>query len=293
MLRGLKNNSDFVTMHFADSTTAAANLVVACDGIHSNVRNQFVQDKPTYSGQIAYRATLPIGGLGEWPFSTYSVAWCAKHKHMLVFPISQNKDLNVVAFVTAQEDEVQDIQESWTSVCDRADVKKDFAGFDNTVQKIISLMPDQPSKWRLNDREPLDRWHYFEGKVVLLGDAAHAMLPHLGAGAGQALEDGWALGRTLGEHLRGSGPKLLETLEGCAAHYQAVRKPRAQKVQRTSRIAGNTYEMQAEDMLDKSYEECLPIMAERTASRMKFVWEEDLDEAYDKVKNAGTNGTAA
>lgn len=207
---------------------------------------------------------------------------------MLVFPISQNKVLNVVAFVTAQEDQVQDIKESWTSVCEKADVEKDFAGFEKTVQNIISLMPDQPSKWRLNDREPLDRWHYFDGKVVLLGDAAHAMLPHLGAGAGQSLEDAWVLGRTLGEHLQGSDPERLGSLEGCAAHYQAVRKPRAQKVQRTSRIAGDTYEMQAEDMLDKSYEDCLPLMAERTASRMKFVWEEDLDEAYDKAKDAST-----
>ncbi|GAB7357079.1 hypothetical protein MBLNU459_g7893t1 [Dothideomycetes sp. NU459] len=280
-----------VAMHFADSTAATANLVIACDGIHSNIRNQFVQDKPIYSGQVAYRATLPIDQIGEWPFPTYSVAWCAKQKHMLVFPISNNKTLNVVAFVTKQEDQVQDIEESWTSVCERSEVEKDFASFEKNVQKIISLMPDQPSKWRINDREPLDRWYYFEGKVMLLGDAAHAMLPHLGAGAGQALEDAWVLGRTLGEHLHGSDPERLSTLSGCAAHYQAVRKPRAQKVQRTSRIAGDTYDMQAEDMLDKPYEECLPMMAERTAARMKWVWEVDLDEAYDNTKRVHVNGT--
>lgn len=112
------------------------------------------------------------------------------------------------------------------------------------------------------------------------------MLPHLGAGAGQALEDGWVLGRTLGEFLHEFLRTRLTNLEACANHYQAVRKPRAQKVQRNSRAAGNTYEMQAEDMLDKTYEECLPLMAERTLKRMKFVWEEDLDAAYDTVKHA-------
>lgn len=161
-------------MHFADSTTAIADLVVACDGIHSNIRNQFVLDKPTYSGQIAYRGLIPISELRDWPFETYSVAWCAKHKHMLVFPISQNKTLNIVAFVTEREEDVQDTKESWTSVCQKSDVERDFADFEETVQNIIKLMPDQPSKWRLNDREPLEQWHYFNGKVILLGDAAHA-----------------------------------------------------------------------------------------------------------------------
>ena len=108
--------------------------------------------------------------------------WVAKHRHFLVFPISQNKSLNIVAFVTKGVDEVDDVEESWTSICDRSDVEKDFDGFDKYVQEIISLMPEKPSKWRLNDRLPLDLWHYFGGKVMLLGDAAHAMLPHLGAG---------------------------------------------------------------------------------------------------------------
>lgn len=122
------------------------------------------------------------------------------------------------------------------------------------------------------------------------------MLPHLGAGAGQAMEDGWVLGRTLGEFLQShssapSDPNQFTTLQACSEHYQAVRLPRAQKVQRTSRIAGNTYEMQTEDMLDKSYDECVPLMAERTRTRMKFVWEEDLDVAYDNVRAGLSPGT--
>lgn len=93
---------------------------------------------------------------------------------MLVFPISQTETLNVVGFVTTHEKNAQDTKESWTSMCERLDVEKDFAEFDATVQKIVSRMPEQPSKWRINDREPLDQWHHFGGKVVMLGDAAHA-----------------------------------------------------------------------------------------------------------------------
>lgn len=283
-----------VRIHFQDQTTAEADLVIACDGIHSAVRNQFVTDKPVYSGQIAYRGVIPISSLSPWPFSSFSVAWLAKHKHMLVFPITQNKSLNIVAFVTKDERDVADVKESWTSICDRKDVEEDFAGFDKTVQEVISLMPEKPSKWRLNDREPLDQWHYMNGKIIMLGDSAHAMLPHLGAGAGQAMEDGWLLGRAISEHLAGTMPAPHNAgLEAMASLYQSVRLPRAQKTQRTSRAAGNTYEMQTEDMLDKTFEECVPLIAERTRERMKWVWEEDLDEAYEKGRDGHVNGGPA
>lgn len=276
-----------VRVHFADQTTADANLVIACDGIHSAVRNQFSVDEPIFSGQIAYRGVIQIKDIKVWPFPSYSVLWLAKHRHFLVFPISQNKQLNIVAFVTKGEGEILDVKESWTSICDRKDVETDFDGFDKYVQDLIALMPEQPSKWRLNDRKPLDRWHYMNGKVMLLGDSAHAMLPHLGAGAGQSLEDGWVLGRALSEHLVSSSNRNghFESLEKTAALYQRVRLPRAQKTQATSRAAGNTYELQTEDMIDKSLEECLPILAERTRERMKWVWEEDLDAAYEKERD--------
>ncbi|KAI9704648.1 MAG: hypothetical protein M1820_005396 [Bogoriella megaspora] len=282
---GVEEVENGVRIHFADRTSTFANVVIGCDGIHSAVRNQFIADKPRYSGQYAYRAVIPVSTLpSPWPFPSYSVAWCAKHKHMLVFPISRNEQLNIVAFVTASEESVADVKESWTSVCDKKDVENDFAGFEENVQAIIRQMPDKPSKWRLNHREPLDRWHYLNGRAILLGDAAHAMLPHLGAGAGQSLEDGWVLGRALAEYLR-QAPGM-ETLENCAQHYQDVRLPRAQKVQRTSRVAGDTYEMQTEDMISKSYEECVPMMAERTRERMKWVWEDDLDKAYETMRNS-------
>ncbi|KAI7334303.1 hypothetical protein KC340_g2540 [Hortaea werneckii] len=273
-----------VRLHFADESIAEADVLVGCDGIHSKVRNQFIVDKPIFSGQIAYRGVIPIASLQDWPFETYSVAWLAKHRHLLIFPIARNRQLNVVAFATKAASEVADVKESWTTICNKQDVLSDFDGFDRPAQQVLNLLPDEPSKWKLNDREPLNKWHYMNGKVILLGDAANAMLPHLGAGAGQAMESGWILGRALSEHLSGATYLSFASLEKVAQLYQDVRLPRAQKAQRTSRAAGNTYEMQAEDMLDKSYEECIPMMAERTKERMKWVWEEDLDAAFERVK---------
>ena len=171
----VEDNGDHVTIHFADSTSATANLVVGCDGIHSSVRNQFVDDKPIYSGQIAYRATIPIAEIEDWwPLKTYSIMWCGQKKHFLTFPISCNKTLNVVAFADASGKDAEHVAESWVSTCERQEVEKDYEMFEPTVQKLIALMPEQPSKWRINDREPLGTWSYMGGKVMLLGDAAHA-----------------------------------------------------------------------------------------------------------------------
>ncbi|KAI1841673.1 hypothetical protein JX266_012138 [Neoarthrinium moseri] len=282
----LEEQGDTVDICFRDGSKATANLVVGCDGIHSAVRNQFADDKPVNSGTIAYRGVVPIASLTDWPFQHYNNIWAAKHKHFLTYPITKNKDMNIVAFVTKGKREVSDVKESWTSICDRKDVEEDFREFDKPVQQIISLMEEKPSRWRLNDREPLLHWHFLEGKVVVLGDAAHAMLPHMGAGAGQAIEDAWMLGRALRDHL---SPLLEEnsssTLKSAMQFFQDLRLPRAQKVQANSRIAGNTYEMQTEEMAPLTYDECIPILAECTKERMKWVWNEDIDEAYEHAKS--------
>ena len=115
-----------------------------------------------------------------WPFQSYSVSWLSRGKHFFVFPISQNKILNIVAFVSVPEERLGGLKESWTSTGDREECAKDFEGFEENVKKVIDLMPAHPSKWLLNDREPLEQWAFANGKVVLMGDAAHAMLPHQG-----------------------------------------------------------------------------------------------------------------
>jgi hypothetical protein len=116
----------------------------------------------------------------NWPLPSYAVSWLAPNKHFLVFPISRNRTLNVVAFVTRPKDQLGELKESWTSSAPREELEREYEGWDPTVQRIISCMEPRPGKWRLNDRELLKRWTYLDGKVVLLGDAAHAMLPHQG-----------------------------------------------------------------------------------------------------------------
>src|ERR1700749_4871138 len=96
----------------------------------------------------------------------------------------------------------------------------------------------------------------------------------IGAGAGQAIEDGYILGRSLHDYLS-SRTHPTGGLEMWTQLYQKVRLPRAQRAQATARQAGEVYEMQTDEMVGKSYEECLPIVRDSLKDRMKWVWTED------------------
>jgi salicylate hydroxylase len=171
-----------VSLNFADETTASANLVIACDGIHSVIRSQFAVDIPTYSGRIAYRGLLPMSAVAaDWPYSSWTLSWLAPNKHFLVFPVSQDKLLNIVGFVTKPESELDGLKESWKSEAPREMLEREYEGWNGMVQKIIHALPPIVSQWRVNDRELLPQWCYMGGKVVLCGDAAHAMLPQQGS----------------------------------------------------------------------------------------------------------------
>ncbi|RFU31723.1 hypothetical protein B7463_g4594, partial [Scytalidium lignicola] len=268
-----------VKVLFEDGTETVADVVVGCDGIHSVVREHFVADNPRYSGRIAYRGLVPINEIESfWPFSSYSASWLNKDKHFLVFPVSQNKTLNIVAFVTKKREEVPELEESWTTTADRAELENEYMDFDPVVGKVISHMSQRPGKWLLNDRDPLEQWVFCNGKVVLMGDAAHAMLPHQGAGAGQAIEDGYIFGRAMQDYLR-TGSDLKKWTQV----YQDVRLPRAQKAQRTAREAGLVYELQADDMKGKTVKECVPEIRNRLKDRMNWIWKEDIDDAYENI----------
>ncbi|KAK0636660.1 hypothetical protein B0T17DRAFT_484248 [Bombardia bombarda] len=285
--RDLEDLGDMVRVRFEDGTAVEADLVIGCDGIHSAVRRQFIPDgKAVYSGKILYRAVVPVEKLpSPWPLPSHSVLWIGPDKHVVAYTISANQTLNFVGCVTKSEDEIPDLKESWSSTCDIDEMRAEFSDCDELVQKIIDLLPPKPSKWRINDRDPVADWIFLDGKVALLGDAAHPMVPHQSAGAGQAVEDGYILAKALAEYLarrggEGEGSKLGPWM----TLYQGVRLPRAQRVQETSREAGTLFHMQLPSMKGKTYDESLPLLIEGTNNRLKWIWSEDLDVSYDNHK---------
>ena len=197
----------------------------------------------------------------------------------------------MVGFVSKPLAELGDLKESWTSTSTREDLAAEYSDWDPTVQKVISGMTERVGKWRLNDRELLSQWTYLNGKVVLLGDGAHAMLPHQGSGAGHAIEDAYILGKALRDFFKHASSPI--DLAVWTQVYQSVRLPRAQKAQITSRQAGDVYEMEGPTFEGLNFEECLPIVKEKLQNRMKWVWGADVDKQYEEVAQMVTHPAAA
>ncbi|MDZ7885577.1 MAG: FAD-dependent monooxygenase [Mycobacterium sp.] len=210
---------------FDNGVVVDADLVVGADGIHSALQPYVVDPlPPVFSGVVAYRGVVSASHVADWPWKQEFVEWAGAGKHLLVFPVSSGRLLNFVGFVPADDQ----MRESWSAPGDPDVLAAEFGGWDPWVQTLLGRV-DSTFKWGLYDRDPLARWS--NGRLVLLGDAAHAMLPHMGQGANQAIEDGMALA-TLIEGL-GSGD-----LPDAVVRYQQLRRARTSFIQQNSRRDG-------------------------------------------------------
>lgn len=238
---------------------------------------------------VIYRGLCPISEIqADWKLPTYSTIWMAQGKHFLTFPINDDKTMNIVAFVTTPKEQLgaDDARESWTRTVDKDSVQREFKDFAAPVQNIMRHMDTNPLKWILYDREGIPQWSFAAGKIVLLGDAAHSMCPHQGAGAGQAIEDAYVLGRALQDYLRArsTAHARAHSLDEAMQVYQSVRAPRAEKVQLTSRQAGDLYQLQVAEVDGLSYEDRLDVVKGMIENRMKWIWSEDIDQAYERAR---------
>jgi 2-polyprenyl-6-methoxyphenol hydroxylase-like FAD-dependent oxidoreductase len=213
---------------FENGAVAEADLVIAADGIHSALR-RFVTEPtaPVFSGQISYRGVLDTSRVPWWPARIFQV-WMGEGKHVIVFPVRAGKMLNFVCFVPADEE----MRESWSAPGDPDALRASFKGFAAPVTVLLEQV-DSTFWWGLYDREPLAEWT--RGRLALLGDAAHPMLPHLGQGANQSIEDAFALAAVLRDASPADVPAALR-------HYAQVRRRRTDVVQANSRRNGERYD---------------------------------------------------
>ena len=213
---------------FENGAVAEADLVIGADGIHSAMQ-PFVTEQatPVFSGQISYRGVLDTARVPWWPERIFQV-WMGAGKHVIVFPVRAGRMLNFVCFVPAEEA----MRESWSAPGDPDALRAAFAGFAAPVTELLQQV-DSTFWWGLYDREPLAEWT--RGRLALLGDAAHPMLPHLGQGANQSVEDAFALAAVLRDASSADVPAALR-------HYAQVRRRRTDVVQANSRRNGERYD---------------------------------------------------
>ena len=187
---GFAQEDGVARVSFANGATVEAHAVIAADGIHSELR-QFVAPpaRPVFHGSVAYRGVLAHERIADWPTDAW-LMWLGKGKHFLTFPVRAGELINYVGFVPAD----QEMKESWSAPGDPDVLRREFAGWDPRIERLLSEV-QATFRWALYDREPLPTWT--RGRLTLLGDAAHPMLPHLGQGANQSIEDGMALATIL------------------------------------------------------------------------------------------------
>lgn len=203
-------------------TRVAADLVIGADGIHSTVRLAVApQIDVRFSGLCAFRCLVPADQAPAMALRPVQSLWLGPGRHFVHYPISGGSLVNVVAIAPAGPWRV----ESWTADGEIADLSAEFAGWDERVQRLI-VSASSTKRWALCDRNPLERWTV--GRIGLLGDAAHAMLPFFAQGAAQALEDAFVLAACLHGADRAAVPRALR-------RYEAIRRPRASQVQVMSR----------------------------------------------------------
>jgi 2-polyprenyl-6-methoxyphenol hydroxylase-like FAD-dependent oxidoreductase len=225
---GFAQDGAVARVTFANGTTATGDVVVAADGIHSELRPfVFPPSRPVFSGSVAYRGLVAHARIAPWPTAAWQM-WLGKARHFLAFPVRGGELINYVGFVPADAE----MKESWSAPGDPAVLRREFAGWDARIERLLGEV-QTTFRWALYDREPLPTWT--RGRLTLLGDAAHPMLPHLGQGANQAIEDGMALATILARADRASAPAALLA-------YERLRRERVAAVQRGARENGLRYD---------------------------------------------------
>jgi salicylate hydroxylase len=212
-----------VELALTDGSRVAADLVVGADGVHSVVRSHVAaQARPVFSGTVGYRGLVPVAEIPSLPDPTPLQFWAGPGRHLLHYAIDDGETINFLAVVRAREWTSQ----SWMEECAVGDVVDAFARWHPAVTEMIGAT-GVGARWALHELEPLHRWH--TDRAVLIGDAAHAMVPHQGQGANQTIEDAIELAECLA---RAAGPaQLLPALR----RYDDRRRHRATAVQTLSR----------------------------------------------------------
>jgi salicylate hydroxylase len=220
-LAGLTQHDNGITLSFANGTNVETDLVIAADGVRSVVRQAlYGDDRPSYTGQMVWRALLPGDAVPpEVLQPSGHIQWVGPGCHLLGYYLRQGEVINIVT----QSDTDQWVEEGWSTAGDPDEMRASFPDPEPRLRTLLAAVT-KCSKWGLFTRPLTDHWG--SGRIQLIGDAAHAMLPNVGQGAGQAFEDAYTLARWL--------EAMPHDPAGAFANFRRIRIPRVHAVQQAS-----------------------------------------------------------
>ena len=207
--------------------------LIGADGIWSSVRNHlFPEVQPQFSGLIAWRGTLDATALPREYTSARVQLWMGSNAHLVAYPISGGRQINVVAVVPGTWN-----RPGWSAAGEANDIKGAFGSRWPAIARMLVNAVDEWRRWALFTVPDFGEWS--EGAVALLGDAAHAMLPFAAQGAGLAIEDAAVLANALGDSAGDNTAGIPAALK----RYGKSRRARALRVARAARQQGRIYHL--------------------------------------------------
>jgi len=221
-------DAEGVDLRFEDGSSARVGLLIGADGIHSAVRSaMFGAESPRFTGIVAYRAVVPAERVAGVPnLGAFTKWWGPNPQSQIVtFPLNRGRDIFI--FATTPQDSWQ--LESWTAPGSVDELREQYVAYHPEARALLDAC-DTVLKTALYERDPMPAWA--RGRMALLGDAAHPMLPFMAQGAGMAIEDAVVLAR----HLEGVA---MSDAAAALKRYEQARIERASQVQLGSR--GNNW----------------------------------------------------
>jgi len=225
-VESVESTPEQVYLH-VNGKTRKADVLIGADGIRSQIRSlTFGESAPQFTGQVAWRGLVPAEALpsGTIPYAANN--WMGPGRHFVSYYLRGTKLINFVAV----EERKKWAEERWDISADLEELRAAFAGWDPRITQLLDAC-NSSFLWGLFDHAPLPKWS--EGRIALMGDAAHPMLPFMAQGAAMAVEDGWVLAHSLSLH-RDNIPIALQ-------HYENARKPRATQIQKISKQNASLY----------------------------------------------------
>lgn len=210
-------------------------VLVAADGVRSQIRERlFEPERPRFSGCMAWRGLAPAEAVQDLGYERNSYIWMGPERSIVVYYVSGGSLLNWIGIGPSDGD----TRESWTTEGTTEAALAEYAGWHPMARGLIERSAP-PIKWALFDRKPLETWT--QGRIALIGDAAHGMLPYHAQGAAQSIEDAWVLARRL----------ALASPDDALASYETIRKARTTQVQGASRAAQDLFHLAEPEALER------------------------------------------